>query len=319
MLTATTLPQLGKMLNDLAEEASVVGLQLHFGKTKIISNMQARRGASEAKHVTVLGQDVEVLPFADSVTYLGREVSFKDHQDLELQNRIAKAWGKFMAHKHELCGPHYPLRDRLRLFGATITSSVLYGCGTWAMTAERERKLRTTQRKMLRRMVGSKRRKTATTDRADAEDTGMQIDKDGTAGSTSSVASSMSTSSSSDEEEGDEEQAEDRESWTEWIRRATTLAADAARKAGVVDWVEEERRRKWRWAGHVARREDGRRSRRLLDWEPLGGRRSWGRPVIRWEDTLCQFAKTKGETWTTAAKDKNKWGSWEDDFVAVRW
>ena len=56
-----------------------------------------------------------------------------------------------------------------------------------------------------------------------------------------------------------------------------------------------------------------------MDWEPLGGRRSWGRPVIRWEDTLCQFAKTKGETWTTAAKDENKWGSWEEDFVAVRW
>ena len=38
--------------NDLAEEASVVGLQLHFGKTKIISNMQARRGVSRAaKHV----------------------------------------------------------------------------------------------------------------------------------------------------------------------------------------------------------------------------------------------------------------------------
>ena len=147
----------------------------------------------------------------------------------------------------------------------------------------------------------------------------MQTDKDGTAGSTSSVASSTSTSSSSDEEEDAEEQGEDTESWTEWIRRATTLAADAARKAGIVDWVEEQRRRKWRWAGHVARREDGRWSRRLLDWEPLGGRRSWGRPVIRWEDTLCQFAKTKGETWTTAAKDKNKWGSWEDDFVAVRW
>ena len=54
-----------------------------------------------------------------------------------------------MAHKRELCGSHYSLRDRLRLFGATITSSVLYGSSTWAMTAERERKLRTTQRKML--------------------------------------------------------------------------------------------------------------------------------------------------------------------------
>ena len=37
-------------------------------------------------------------------------------------------------------------------------------------------------------------------------------------------------------------------------------------------------------------------SRRLLDWEPLGGRRSWGRPLLRWEDALCYFAKTKGDT-----------------------
>ena len=126
------------------------------------------------------------------------------------------------------------------------------------------------------------------------------------------------TSTESTDDKSNSEQQFYLESWTEWIQRVTTLAVDAARKAGVVDWVEEQRRRKGRWAGDVSRRDDGRWSRRLLDWEPLGGRRSWGRPLIRWEDALCHFAKTKGETWSKVGRDKLKWASWEDEFAAVR-
>ena len=147
LLVTNTLPQLTKMLGDLAEEARAVGLELHFGKTKILSNMQVRRGVSAVKQVTVAGRNVEVLEFEDSVPYLGREVSFKDQHDTEIQNRIRKAWAKFWMHKNALCSRHYSPRDRLRLFGAIITASILYGCGTWAMTLERERKIRTTQRK----------------------------------------------------------------------------------------------------------------------------------------------------------------------------
>ena len=92
-----------------------------------------------------------------------------------------------------------------------------------------------------------------------------------------------------------------------------------SKKAGVVDWVEEQRRRKWRWAGHVVRREDGRWSKRLLTWEPAMGRRSWGRPVLRWADALSQFAKAKKFNWLEAAKDRGNWGALEDEFAAKRW
>ena len=135
--------------------------------------------------------------------------------------------------------------------------------------------------------------------------------------STTSSATKEKSTGSDDEEEAEEEEEE--ESWVDWITRATHLAADAARKAGVVDWVEEQRRRKWRWAGHVARREDGRWSRSILDWEPVGGRRSWGRPVLRWEDPLSKFAKSKDVNWHRAAQDRGQWGIWEDEFVAKRW
>ena len=118
-------------------------------------------------------------------------------------------------------------------------------------------------------------------------------------------------------EDEEEEEDDDDESWTEWIKRATKIAAEAAKKAGVVDWVQEQRRRKWRWAGHISRRDDGRWSTRLLDWEPAGGKRSWG--VLRWEDTLCRFTKSKRESWQHAAKERIKWSSWEEEFVASRW
>ena len=175
-------------------------------------------------------------------------------------------------------------------------------------------------------LTGGGKRKGLAATRAQAVSTGMRTKAEDGEGSFSSDNSSTSTSSSSsgeeeaeeEEEEEEEEDEETTESWTEWIQRVTTLAVDAARKAGVVDWVEEQRRREWRWAGHVSRRDDGRWSRRLLDWEPLGGRRSWGRPLIRWEDALCHFARTKGETWNKVGRDKLEWASWEDEFAAAR-
>ena len=69
----------------------------------------------------------------------------------------------------------------------------------------------------------------------------------------------------------------------------------------------------------MARRGDGRWSTWLLRWEPQGGERARGRPVMRWEDAFCKFALSKGETWTRAAADRIKWSSWEAEFVERRW
>ena len=64
---------------------------------------------------------------------------------------------------------------------------------------------------------------------------------------------------------------------------------------------------------------DGRWSSRLLNWEPQEGRRAWGRPAMRWEDALCKFIRSKGESWKLAARDREKWCSWEDEFAEQRW
>ena len=76
---------------------------------------------------------------------MGRLLSAHETQDVELDFRIERAWKKFFAHKSELCGRDFRLRDRLKLFDSVITPTVLYGSGTWTMTQAREAKLRVNQ------------------------------------------------------------------------------------------------------------------------------------------------------------------------------
>jgi exonuclease III len=146
------------MLEDLATEAGKVGLKLHMGKTKILSSRGERRGCLTQHHVDIHGEKVEVLPISESTMYLGRKVVFQDFHDAEISNRISRGWAAFGKFKNELCCKHYPLKQRIKLFDATVSATVLYGSGTWTMNKDRENTLRTAMRRMLRRIHGYPRK-----------------------------------------------------------------------------------------------------------------------------------------------------------------
>ena len=92
--------------------------------------------------------------------YLGRRLAALSSQDVELEYRLECGWRRLFAYKSKLCGTHYRLIDRLKLFGAVITPTVLYGSSTWTMTEARGAQLRTVPRRMLTWMLGSKLNKT---------------------------------------------------------------------------------------------------------------------------------------------------------------
>ena len=77
---------------------------------------------------------------------------------------------------------------------------------------------------------------------------------------------------------------------------------------------------KWKWAGHVCRRTDGRWSRHVLDWRPRLGKCSVGHLVARWTNVLNQVA---GSGWTLAAQDRDGWRSSGEAYVqqwtAIGW
>ncbi|CAH2266697.1 jg19840 [Pararge aegeria aegeria] len=59
-------------------------------------------------------------------------------------------------------------------------------------------------------------------------------------------------------------------------------------RTGITDIVQRAAALKWNWESHICRREDGRWSRVILDWQPRTGHRSIGRPPARWRDDIVK-------------------------------
>lgn len=100
ILVAATKRQLVAMIRSLAESVGKVGLELHYGKTKVLTNQAWRHGES----IQVGAQNVYI---ASSIEYLGRTLSFSSLHEAEIENRIARAWKRFMSLQRELCSKHY--------------------------------------------------------------------------------------------------------------------------------------------------------------------------------------------------------------------
>jgi hypothetical protein len=88
----------------------------------------------------------------------------------------------------------------------------------------------------------------------------------------------------------------------EEIRRRTKVTDILTRLASL----------KWRWAGHLARRDDERSAKSIIIW------RSWlamcprGRPPTFWTDDLVE---TAGINWMQNAQDRKMWRGMEEAIV----
>ena len=154
------------------------------------------------------------------------------------------------------------------------------------MILERDRRLQTAQRRMLRMMLGKGRSKTR-------RDTGV---------------SSNSGDSNSDNTDNTSDAEIVTESWECWIQRVTGEAKVKMAELSIKEWTHQQRIRKWRWAGHVARRTDARWGIQVLDWDPVGVRKP-GRPCMRWEDHIRLYCNSVGKPdWREFAQMREAWG-----------
>ena len=106
------------------------------------------------------------------------------------------------------------------------------------------------------------------------------------------------------------------EDWTENVQRTTREAENLMKDAGYRTWAEEQRSRKWRFAGKVARVGETKWSYRLLRWKPFfrcSPQRCVGHPHRRWEDSIVEMA---GDEWVEAAADQELWAALEPAYVS---
>ena len=67
--------------------------------------------------------------------------------------------------------------------------------------------------------------------------------------------------------------------------------------------------RRLKWAGHVARMEEGRSAFKILTGKPIG-KRPLGRPRGRWDDNIRMDLEEIGinaGNWVDSAQDRNYW------------
>ena len=314
LLISHSLPSMTQMLEDLSRQAKMVGLSLHPEKTKILRNRWASK-REVPSHTTADGMRIEVMGPGGHTKYLGRKLTFDDSNRSGIENRIAIAWRKFHAQKQELTGRTYSLNDSLRLFNGTVTPTILYGSETWTMTTEIEKRIRVTQRQMLRMIVRVPRRVVQPSDGSTAGD---------------------ATSEPADDTFEIPVEAEiELEPWTEWIQRATHEAENRMKRLNLEDWVSLQRRRKWKWAQRVATCTGDSWILDAVTWDPYprvstAESRRVGRPAKRWSDDLRQYIyravytdenhpsicpKLDNVEWLCHARDEVIWVHLEEGYL----
>ena len=288
LLFARTRRSLQIMIKDLQTAAAETGLHIHPEKSKVITN--GKRAA--ASQISITGGALDVLPDDEPVKYLGKKIAMTGMHETELNHRISAAWACFNSHRAELTNKTYALKNRLKLFSATVTATALYGCETWTLKTDQQKRLRATQRKMLRMILGAKRR---------------VLD--------ASASSNDGRSSTSNESSGEQ----NLEAWPDFLKRTTRIVDAQLKGANLDEWVTLWRKRQWRWAGKVVQLHQHKWSYGALCWQPVldctsGGVRAQARPRRRWDDDIKAYLD-HGPHWVVLAADWVRWRALEGGFL----
>ena len=146
-----------KMMCVFKKSTEKVGLRIHPERTKILSN-QSSLSSDAKKEIEIEDLKIEILTRNESVKYLGQKISFHHQETTEIKNRIRAAWATFRKNRQELTSKNYMPNHRLRLFDAAISPTICYAAGTWTPNKEHGRMIQSTQRKMLRLIIQTKRK-----------------------------------------------------------------------------------------------------------------------------------------------------------------
>ena len=336
LLFPTSLVQLQKMMCDIKHSTETVGLKIHPNKTNIPSNQSTNR----RKEVQINNIKVEISSACEcEVSWANNYISAT--RNSKIKNRIRAAWESFYRIKQELTSRSYFLPNRLRLLNMPTLS---YASGTWTLSKEHERMIRSTQRKMLRLVVQAKRKSKKKNqpskndeDEEDKNTNHRSSDDETAEGSSSNTRCDQDRYiffTEDTDEEIDTGEIEEEEDRIEHMERSTATAAERMKAAKIQCWIETHRRMKWRLAMKIASLPDKRWAKKAAKWN-LGLRNhapekqtsGKTRKKERWEGEIHDFLKrqeteeTKGNEiqkqrhLDKSGKNRERWRAMESEYA----
>ena len=146
-LTTNNVDDMEQQLNILNDQSKKVGLKIHRGKTKSMTNF------ATTQKIEIEGIEIEKV---EQYKYLGQTIAFEDRTATEVQLRIQAGWAVFGKYKEILQNKDIPNCLKRRVSNQCIIPTMTYGCQTWTLTKDIVNKIVVTQRKMERKMLGIK-------------------------------------------------------------------------------------------------------------------------------------------------------------------
>ena len=105
----------------------------------------------EDKIITLDGDNIEVV---DRFSYLGDEISTEGGAQEAVTSKIRSAWKNFKKVSNVICRRSISLKVRGTLYKSYVRNALTYGAECWALKMEDERRLKTTEMRMLRMICG---------------------------------------------------------------------------------------------------------------------------------------------------------------------
>ena len=150
VILAESLEVLVLALETFQEEAKPLGLKVSWVKTKVQVFGDLLDDAVRSVHAC--GEDIEIK---ESFTYLGSVVHNSGRSDQEVLRRLGLAYGVMDSIDKSIWRCRYlSRRTKLRIFKSLVLPVFLYGCETWTLSRDLERRVDAFGTKCLRRIMG---------------------------------------------------------------------------------------------------------------------------------------------------------------------
>ena len=84
-----------------------------------------------------------------SFKYIGSTIDRGEGARKDVGTRVTKAWSKWIELSGVICDKKMPTKMKLMVYQIVIRPSLLYGCETWPMSVKYEKRMATTDTRMV--------------------------------------------------------------------------------------------------------------------------------------------------------------------------
>ena len=122
------------------------GLKVSRAKTEHVQTTGETDPVGMKKYMEA---EVVNLPTVQSFKYLGSTID-RGGASKEVESRVTKAWSKWRELSGVICDEKVPMKLKLLIYQTVIRPTLPYGCETWLMSVKDEKRMATTEMRMVR-------------------------------------------------------------------------------------------------------------------------------------------------------------------------